>query len=108
MFDGGVPLFVRLLSLFHVVTPPLLLGAIWRLGYDPRGWKFQTLTAWVVVPVCYVWHPELNINWARGLFGHEQHLVPGLVYLAVYLLLVPLVFYWPAHALLSRCLCHRT
>ncbi len=34
MFDATVPLFVRLLSLFHVATPPLLLWAIRRLGYD--------------------------------------------------------------------------
>src|SRR5262249_30100773 len=63
MFDPGVPLFVRLLSLFHVVTPPLLLWAIWRLGYDARGWKLQTLTAWIVVPVCYFWRPQFDINW---------------------------------------------
>jgi hypothetical protein len=31
MFDPGLPLSIRLLSLFHVVTPPLLLWAIWRL-----------------------------------------------------------------------------
>jgi hypothetical protein len=29
MFDPNVPLFLRLLSLFHVVMPPLLLWAIW-------------------------------------------------------------------------------
>src|ERR1700722_699202 len=50
MFDPGLPLTIRLLSLFHIVTPPLLLYAIWRLGYDPRGWKLQTLMAWIVVP----------------------------------------------------------
>ncbi len=66
MFDSGVPMFVRLLSLFHLVTPPLLLWAIWRLGYDRRGWKLQTLIAWVVVPVNYFWRPEFDINWARG------------------------------------------
>jgi hypothetical protein len=37
------------------ITPPLLLWAIWRLGYDRRGWLYQTLTAWVVVPVNYFW-----------------------------------------------------
>src|SRR3989441_9513849 len=51
MFDAQLPLFLRLLSLFHVVTPPLLLWAIWRLGYDKRGWKLQTLTMWIVVPI---------------------------------------------------------
>ena len=37
MFDGGVPLAVRLLSLFHGVTPFLMMWAIRKLGYDRRG-----------------------------------------------------------------------
>jgi len=99
MFDGGIPLPVRLLSLFHVVTPPLLLWAIWRLGYDERGWKLQTLTACVVVPINYFWRPQYNVNWARGLV-REQHVVPGLIYLAAYLVVLPLLIYWPTHLLL--------
>ena len=78
MFDPQVPLPIRLLSLFHVVTPPLLLWAIHRVGYDPRGWKYQTLTAWIIVPINYLWRPQYDVNWARGLFFREQHAVPGL------------------------------
>lgn len=100
MFDAGIPLFVRLLSLFHVVMLPLLLWAIWRLGYDPRGWKYQTLTAWIVVPINYFWRPERDVNWARGLFFREQRLVPGLLYLLAYLIVLPLVVYFPTHRLL--------
>jgi hypothetical protein len=77
MFDPHVPLGIRLLSLFHVAVPPLLLWAIWRLGYDRRGWKYQTLTAWIVVPINYFWRPESDVNWARGPFFHEQHAMPG-------------------------------
>jgi len=102
MFDAAVPLFVRLFSLFHLVTPPLLLWAIWRLGYDARGWKLQTLTAWVVVPTNYYWHPGLDINWARGLFGREQHVLPGWIYVSLYLIAVPLLVYWPTHRGLQR------
>ena len=71
------------LSLFHVVTPPfVLLWAIMAtLGYDRRGWKLQTLTTWIVVPINYFWRPEEDVNWARGLFFHEQHALPGFVYL---------------------------
>src|ERR1700678_2605552 len=97
MFDPHVALLVRLLSLFHVVVPPLLLWAIWRLGYDERGWKYQTLTAWIVVPINYFWRPQYDVNWARGPFFREQHLVPGMVYLVVYLMVVPVVVYWPTH-----------
>lgn len=97
MFDPSVPLFLRLLSLFHVVTPPLLVWAIRRLGYDSEGWKYQTLTAWIVVPICYFWRPGADVNWARGPWGHEQHLMPGPVYLLGYLVLIPLLVYWPTH-----------
>ncbi|MGC2197304.1 MAG: hypothetical protein WA628_21695 [Terriglobales bacterium] len=102
MFDPHLPLPVRLLGSFHVVTPALLLWAIWRLGYDRRGWKLQTLTCWMVVPVNYFWRPEHNVNWARGIFFVEQHVIPGPAYLAGYLLLVPLLIYYPTHLALLR------
>jgi hypothetical protein len=100
MFDRTLPLLVRCFGLFHLVTPPLLLWAIWRLGYDRRGWKYQTLMAWVVVPINYFWRPQSDVNWARGPFFHEQHLVPGALYLTGYLIAVPLLVYWPTHLLL--------
>lgn len=101
MFSPELPLFMRLLSLFHVVTPPLLLWAIWRLGYDPRGWKLQTLTAWIVVPINYLWRPEYDVNWARGLFFRDQHAMPAPVFLLGYLLVVPLFIFYPTHRLLA-------
>jgi hypothetical protein len=101
MFDSGVPLFVRLLSLFHVVMPPLLLWGIRRLGYDRRGWMLQTLTCWIVVPINYFWRPGHDVNWARGLFFREQHGMPGWLYLAGYLIVVPLVIYYPTHRALE-------
>ena len=96
MFDRNVPLFVRLLGLYHLVVPPLLLWSVRRLGYDDHAWKWQTLTCWVLVPINFFWRPEYNVNWARGL-GHEQHVVPGWLYLAAYLIVVPVVVYWPTH-----------
>jgi hypothetical protein len=100
MFDPHVPLPIRLLSLFHVVTPPLLLWAVSRLGYDRRGWKLQTLTAWIVVPINYFWRPQYDVNWARGPFCGEQHVVPGAAYLLAYLIIVPAAVYYPTHRFL--------
>ena len=102
MFDPHIPLLIRVLSLFHVVTPPLLLWAIWKLGYDRRGWKLATLMTWIVIPTNYFWRPQYDINWARGLFMREQHVVPGAVYLIAYLIVVPLLIYYPTHLVLSR------
>jgi len=101
MFDANVPLLVRLLSLFHIVMPPLLVWAIWRLGYDPRGWKYQTITTWIVVPVNYCWRPESDVNWARGPFFRQIHGSWSMIYLCAYLILVPLLVYWPSHLLLE-------
>ena len=101
MFDPQVPLAIRLLSLFHAITPPLLLWAIWRLGYDVRGWRYKTLTAWVVVPINYFWRPQYDVNWARGPFFQEQRVVPGFVYLLAYLLVIPAVVYYPTHRFLD-------
>jgi hypothetical protein len=100
MFDPQVPLTIRLLSLFHLVTPLLLLWAIWRLGYDNRGWKYQTLTAWIIVPLNYFWRPQFDVNWARGPFFHEQHAMPGFLYLLICLTVVPAAVYYPTHRFL--------
>ena len=102
MFDPHLALFVRLLSLFHVVTPPLLLWAVWRLGYDKRAWQYHVLMTWIVVPINYFWRPQFNVNWARGWSFSEQHAFTGPAYLATYLIVVPLVVYLPTHLLLRR------
>jgi hypothetical protein len=100
MFDPHIPLAIRLASLFHIVAPVLLLWAVLRLGYDKRGWKFQTLTAWIVVPINYFWRPQDDVNWARGLFFREQRAIPGPIYLLVYLIVVPALVYYPTHRFL--------
>src|SRR5579864_8587772 len=68
--DGSnIPVGMRLLSLFHVVTPPVLLGGLKRLGYDRRGLLCQIATAWVVLPVCWLgWNEKVNLNWVWGPF----------------------------------------
>jgi hypothetical protein len=101
MFDPAIPLFVRALGLYHFIVPVLLLFGLRRLGYDARAWKWQILLMAVVVPVCFYWHPADNINFVRG-FGHEQHSMPGWLYLIGYLAVVPLAVYWPTHLVLRH------
>ena len=94
MFDPTIPLPVRVLGLYHLAVPVLLLWAVARLGYDQNALKYQIFTTWIVVPINYFWRPEYNVNFARGI-GHEQHLMPGWIYLLGYLVVVPMVVYWP-------------
>ncbi|MGA2440141.1 MAG: membrane-associated protein [Tepidisphaeraceae bacterium] len=102
MFDPHIPLYVRALSLFHVVLPVLLVWMVYRLGYDRRALIAQTLMALVVLPVTYaVTDPADNINWVFGPGNKPQHYLPPLLYLALLMIFFPLVIYLPTHWILS-------
>ena len=45
LFDASEPLWIRLLSLYHLVLPALLLWLLYRIGYDRRGWALQCAIA---------------------------------------------------------------
>jgi hypothetical protein len=102
MFRPEVPLIIRALSLFHAWFPFLLLWAVWRLGYDGRGWVAQSVLAWVVLPICYCCTaPRRGINGAFGMGGeHLQEWVPPLVWLGFVMVLYPLAVFLPTHLLL--------
>jgi hypothetical protein len=103
MFDKTRPLYLRLLSLFHIFLPPLLFWMVYKLGYDSRALLFQTLLAWLILPLSYLLtRPAENINWTLGPGPTPQKKFPPLVYLSMLMLLFPLVFYLPTHYLLAR------
>jgi hypothetical protein len=103
MFDPGLSLFVRALSLFHLVLPLLLLWLVYRLGYDPRAWGAQTTVAWVVLPLCYfLTDPAANINWVCGPGARPQTWLPAPLYFLAVMLVFPFGIYLPTHWLLRR------
>lgn len=98
MFDPHNPLFIRVLSLFHLVLPGLILWMVWRLGYDSRAWLLQTLLTWIILLATYRFtDPAQNINWAFGPGRKPQHLLPPMVYLILVMLVLPLLVYLPTH-----------
>jgi len=100
MFNPEVPRHIRLLSLFHVFTPPLLIYAISRLGYDRRGLIIQTVLTWIVLPLTYLFtNPERGINWVWGLFGKTQAMLEPWVYFLLCMAAYPLVLYLPTHGM---------
>jgi hypothetical protein len=101
MFDEKRPLFMRGLSLFHVVLPFLLVWLLASFGYDSRAWLAMTLVAWVVLPASYLLtRPEHNINWVFG-FGSPPHRpLPPKVWLLGLMLGFPILIYLPTHFLL--------
>lgn len=103
MFNEEIPLFVRGLSLFHVVVPPLLTWMVYRLGYDRRGLPTQTLLTWLVLPVCFFFtDPVESINFVFG-FGEPPQLpVPQPWWFILQMVLAPAGIYLPTHLLLAR------
>lgn len=103
MFDARTPLYLRALSLFHVILPILLVWMVYRLGYDRRAWLAQTLVAMLVLPATYwLTSPEHNINWVFGPGSRPQTRMPPLLYLGLMMVLFPLAIYLPTHWVLDR------
>jgi hypothetical protein len=103
MFEPRRSPWVRGLSLFHVFLPLLLLWLVQRLGHHPRAWLATSALCWLVLPLSYLFtDPARNINWVFGWSGTPQTWLPGPVYLAVLMLVLPLGVYLPTHLLLQR------
>ncbi len=86
MFESERPKLLRVLSLFHVPLPLVLLWLVAAYGYDTRvGLPGAILLAAVVLPWSrWVTTPDKNINWTYGLGGRPVRM-PGRLY-------VPLLF----------------
>ena len=103
MFESRYTLLIKLLSLFHVVLPPLMLWLIYRLGYDARAVYAQTLLVWVLLPACYLLtDPERNINWVFGVGNPPRTLVSEPLYLVLLMLAFPLLVFVPTHFMLRK------
>jgi hypothetical protein len=108
MFEPERPLYLRGLSLFHMMLPPIIILALRRLGYDRRALAAQTLLTWIVLPVTYlVTDPADNVNLAFGLGREPQAALPPLLYLALEMILLPVVICWPTHRVVQRLFARR-
>jgi hypothetical protein len=102
MFKSDKPLFVRGLSLFHIALPFLLIGLVYRLGYDERALTAQTIFSWMVLVVCFFFtKPSDNINWVFGPGKQPQQKISPALYLLLLLIAVPICIYLPTHFILG-------
>jgi hypothetical protein len=103
MWMAGVPLTVRLLSLFHLALPVLLLLILRRVGYDRRALVFQAaLMIPLLVLTRLIVPAEKNLNYAfHAPFGNFTF-GPAPLHLAVAWLVFVLLIFLPTHLLLTR------
>jgi hypothetical protein len=102
MFDRSKPRYLRALSLFHVFLPVLLLWMVARLGYDHRALLWQTVLAWVVLPLTYLLADRKveNVNWVFGWGVRPQTRFHPLAWLGMVMAGFPLLIYLPTHGLM--------
>jgi uncharacterized membrane protein YhaH (DUF805 family) len=103
MFDESNPLYLRGLSLFHLFLPPLIIWLLYVRGYDRRALFAQTVLAWIVLILTKLATSSSdNINWVHGLGEDAYTPIDPVLYLSLYLILLPLVVFLPMHMLLAR------
>jgi len=102
MWSPSYPLFVRLLSLFHIVWPLILLWAVRRTGYDRRGWVLQSGIAVVVFVATRLWCDGHNFNFVMEAPFIRRPMGPVPVHLLLSWLAAVAGMYLPAHFLIAR------
>jgi len=102
MFNPAIPLWVRLLSCYHVVWPVLLLWAVRRVGYDRRSLALQAAIAVPVVAASRWIEPHRNLNFSVIDPVFERSLGPAPVHLAIILVCLFILIYLPTHLLLKK------
>ena len=102
LFDGKFPLAVRLMSLFHVGLPVVLVAAVRRVGYDRRALAFQAGVTAGLLLVARAIGADKNMNFSMRAPLCARALGPPPVHLTTMLLAVVVVLYLPPHLILKR------
>jgi hypothetical protein len=101
-FDANYPLWVRLMSCFHVVLPFVLIAALRRTGYDRRALPLQFAIALSAMLASRFASPARNINFVYlDPILHRQW-GPAPIHVAAMLAGMTILIYVPTHIVLSR------
>lgn len=102
MWDAHYPLWVRLLSLFHIFLPILLVWAVRQTGYDRRALALQSGIAAALLVASRFWGATLNLNYGfvEPIFHRTWGSAPVHLFL-VWLWMVAFL-YLPAHWTLKK------
>ena len=115
MFDPGLPLFTRGLSLFHGWLPLLLVWLLTRVGYDRRALSAWTGLAAGLVLACYCLTPPagahpadpntpINLNYIYGFNDRQpQTWINPNLYVLLWLGASWLFVFLPTHLALRKC-----
>jgi hypothetical protein len=102
LLDGHYPVWIRLLTGFHLVMPALLIWGVYRMGYDRRGWALQCALALPVFIAARFTSPADNTDFAFADPFFHRAWGPAPTHVLVVWLFMVLVVYLPTHMVLKR------
>jgi hypothetical protein len=103
MFQPRHTLFLRSLSLFHVILPAIWLWLTISWGYDVHALAYAVPLLWIIfITTYFCTDHELNINWVfMPLLFHWKHVPMGMWF--IFLLIgYPLLVCLPTHLIFAR------
>ncbi|AHE98686.1 membrane protein [Thioalkalivibrio paradoxus ARh 1] len=104
MYNPEIALFVRLLSLYHLLLPFVLLWLVWRLGYDRGAWKLWIPIGLSILLLSFLLSsPERNVNWVWGPGGEPQEWMSPQAWLIAVMLFCS-ALWWVTQMLLGHVL----
>ena len=96
MFDHKYSLFLRIISLFHLVIPAIWVGYCYTYGYDSNAIWYQCVLIWIILPLCYFFtNPDDNVNWVFVPRVNQWHWIPAYVWLIILMIGFPLLIFFP-------------
>lgn len=101
MWDARYPLWVRLLSTFHIGLPLVLLWTLRRVGYDRRALGLQAAIAAALLIISRFLSAEFNLNYAYRDPVFQRSWGPAPLHIVVIFIPLVALVYWPTHLLLS-------
>jgi hypothetical protein len=101
MWDTRVPIWVRLLSSFHLGLPLALLWGIRKTGYDRRALVLQSAIAAALFMASRFLPADYNMNYAYQDPLFHRSWGPAPVHVAVIFLGAIALVYWPTHLFLT-------
>ncbi len=103
MFDSQLSLFLRGLSLFHLLLPIYSIRYLYLWGYDHSSFKHSTVLYWIIIFVCYMFtEVDKNINWVHLPQLNSWQAISPTAWVLIQMTLYPLLVMLPTSLLFKK------
>lgn len=103
MFDNKLSLFLRGLSLFHLLLPIYSIRYLYLWGYDDSAFKYSTMLYWIIILVCYLFtEVDKNINWVHLAELNNWQTISPTLWVLMQMTLYPLLIMLPTSFLFKK------